>query len=265
MTRYVIAVRNFFRNLYWRFLCLEIVYHPPLGRLGVWLCDRYEYCRYRTRIEDNLVVHHPPLSAGPFDVGGVFNIEYTTDVLPPARYRVPKSWFSLRSNSASLLERLNAMSESNRPDDGNRFMLNGWLVTRKMGNGNDRFFGFYELPNSLNIFLCWSAYPPDGTGHWSLHSCWPGDCRPYYDVSNLDLRPQPGQYIPSYKSTGKELKQCADECLARLKSLILKVGPPPFDVDKYRIAGDPPQDLDVAEYRKHEDDLAQRDKLEGRL
>jgi len=50
-----------------------------------------------------------------------------------------------------------------------------------------------------------------------------------------------------------------------LKSLILKVGPPPFDVDKYRIAGDPPQDLDVAEYRKHEDDLAQRDKLEGRL
>jgi hypothetical protein len=243
-------IAQWFRNLYHRLLCLEIVYHPPLGRLGVWLCDRYESRRYRTRVENNLVVVYPPTTGGAFAPGGFFNIERRIDNLPPMRSRVPRPWFGVREHSLSVLERMSSYSRLH-PEHGNRSMFMGWHIT---------FSGVREHPNTVCRNMWWSAYPTDPHEHWSLHSCYPGDCRPYYDVSALDFTPRDGQHTLTFDSTNEEIQQCNNECLDRLKLLITKHGPPPFSADKYRKVGDKPSDLDIDKYNANEDDLERWEK-----
>ena len=94
---------NWFRSVYHWYLSLNIVRYPVLGRLGVWLCNRYTSRRYRTRVEDNLVIHgFVPYSAGPFSPEGGFNIEYFPYTLPPKRSGKP--WWGSDLSFRRLLE-----------------------------------------------------------------------------------------------------------------------------------------------------------------
>ena len=177
------------RNLYYKLLCLEIVHLPPLARLGVWLCDRYESRRYRTRVEDALVLANPSRTSGPFAASDNFNIDWNAASLPPSRSRVPGSWFSVRRNLLSGMISAHACSKKRTHTDGeDNFMFGGWRVERSVGisdRGNtygnsggsfQRFRGFTPIANSMSmdLRLCWSAFTPDERGHWSLHSCWRG-------------------------------------------------------------------------------------------
>ena len=82
------------------YLSLHIVRYPIFGRLGVWLCNHYETRRYRTSVEDSLVIHRLT-TAGPFAPGGVFNVAYSRYTLPPKRYNKP--WWGLDDKFYQLL------------------------------------------------------------------------------------------------------------------------------------------------------------------
>lgn len=105
------------RHFYHWLLSLDIVYHPPLGRIGVWLCDRYEDRRYRTRAEDNLATYGLNGASGAFPPGGYFNIDCRYENLPPRRVRKP--WFSSSPERVDLLDQV-AKLENNRKQEQER-------------------------------------------------------------------------------------------------------------------------------------------------
>jgi hypothetical protein len=83
--------------------------------------------------------------------------------------------------------------------------------------------------------LCgqWIAYSTEKHG-WHLYSSWPGACGPFMTHYVFDLSMHDDQMMLNRQSTQEELDYCKSECLERLKRLIVKVGPPPLDIDKYR-------------------------------
>jgi hypothetical protein len=96
------TIWKWLRHQWLLFRCSNVVIYPPLGRLGVWLCDRYETKRYATRVENNIVANGPPTHSGPFAPGGTFNIQYIPTTLPPKRYN--GSVFGSHKNLVGLIE-----------------------------------------------------------------------------------------------------------------------------------------------------------------
>jgi hypothetical protein len=93
------TIRQWLRSQWLTLCCLDIVIYPPLGRLGVWLCNRYEFRRYATRVEESIHA-----TSGPFDAGGTFDIEFVDRTIPPRRARNNGNWLHSKKNLRRLIE-----------------------------------------------------------------------------------------------------------------------------------------------------------------
>jgi hypothetical protein len=109
-------------------------------------------------------------------------------------------------------------------DSCGEFMFHGWRV---------KWTGWKRIENMDVQAGQWVAYSTSLNG-WHLYSSWPGDCGPFVNNNMFDLCLRNDQILPTMQMPESELDWCKSECLERLKRLIVKVGPPPLDIEKFR-------------------------------
>lgn len=103
-------------------------------------------------------------------------------------------------------------------------LFHGWCL---------QWLDWTRLPNMDVLTGAWVAY--DLT-HDSCHlySSWPGACGPFRPHMAFNLSIEADQFLPTFLTPPSELDRAKNESLSRLKRLILKVGPPPLNIEKYR-------------------------------
>lgn len=104
----------------------------------------------------------------------------------------------------------------NSPDD---FMFHGWRCM---------WGGWRDLPNMDIKVGFWTAYGAKGD-RWHLYSAWPGRVGPFVLGHVFDISLQKDQTMPYFDASVTEIQHYRNECLERLKRLIIKAGPPPLD------------------------------------
>lgn len=109
----------------------------------------------------------------------------------------------------------------NTPDD---FMFHGWRVVWR---------GWRDMPNMDVRVGFWVGYGAR-EDQYHLYSAWPGPtgCVPRGGV--LNIMRQADQEMPTIESTEADMNWYRNECLERLRRVIVKLGPPPFPLEKYR-------------------------------
>jgi hypothetical protein len=108
--------------------------------------------------------------------------------------------------------------------EDDQFMFHGWRM---------RWRDWMYLGNQDARVAQWIAYGERGAG-WHLYSSYPGNCGPFYGGQVFDLARREDQILPTWDTTTEQLLWCKYECLEALKRLIVKVGSPPFDYEKWR-------------------------------
>ncbi|HXN71525.1 MAG TPA: hypothetical protein VN861_03115 [Candidatus Acidoferrales bacterium] len=106
------------------------------------------------------------------------------------------------------------------PDD---FMFHGWRCV---------WGGWRDMPNMDVRVGFWTAYGAQ-TDTWHLYSAWPGAVGPFVRGAQIDISLKKDQIMPDYMCFENDLKWFRNECLERLKRMIVKAGPPPFPIDAW--------------------------------
>ena len=120
-----------------------------------------------------------------------------------------------------------------KPQSAHGETLKGWKLL---------WTGWKDFPNGDMLAGQWLAYPNTVANRheyagWMLFSSWPGSSGAYVSNQIFDLALRKDQILPTKDRSESELEWMKNECLERLRRMIAKVGPPPFDYIAFRDRG----------------------------
>ena len=98
------------------------------------------------------------------------------------------------------------------------FHFNGWHIN---------WTGWKRLTNSDVLVSQWIAYSTKWDG-WHLYSSYPGGCQYFTPGFIFDISIQPGQRVPTTRSSEADLDSMRREGLYTLLKMIATTGEPPY-------------------------------------